>query len=242
MKRKAFTLIELLVVIAIIAILAAILFPVFAKAREAARATTCRSNMKQILTGCAMYSQDYDEKMLVSWGGSGYTVNGNDVQWMGLILPYTKNTGIYRCPSWGGANEPNPVNPQFTSYGNNHMTFGWGLGSARAMAEVTAPADTIYYAERPERSWATFMANPDNEALTKTAGFTDCQDCIRGYNQAPNGSGPCCNATTVGAIHSGQCTIGFADGHVKSMRPSAVTGPFLNTALQGGPTDVWDLK
>lgn len=242
MRRKAFTLIELLVVIAIIAILAAILFPVFARAREAARATTCRSNMKQILTGCSMYTQDYDEKLLPSWGGSGYVVNGNDVQWMGLILPYTKNVGIYRCPSWSGPNEPNQINPQLTSYGNNHMSLGWGLGGAKSMADVNAPADTIYYAERPTRAWSVFMANPDDDTnLSKTLGG-DCQDCIRGYNQAPNGSGPCCNATTIGAIHSGQCTVGYIDGHVKSARPSSIAGPFLNPSLQGGPTDVWDLR
>lgn len=240
MRKKAFTLIELLVVIAIIAILAAILFPVFAKARESARAASCKSNMKQILTGCMMYSQDYDEKLLSSW--ADYQVNGAEVHWMYLILPYTKNTGIYTCPSFNNRTEPNPNVPQYTAYGNNHMTFGWGIQSAVSMAAVAAPADTIYYAERPTRSWAAFMANPDDENVTRTMAGGDCADCIRGYNQAPNGSGPCCSATTVGPIHSGQCTIGFVDGHVKSVRPTAVTGPFQNTALRGGPTDLWDLK
>src|ERR1051325_3514935 len=94
-RKRAFTLIELLVVIAIIAILAAILFPVFAQAREAARKSSCQSNLKQILSGAMMYAQDYDENMVTSYGG--YQVNnGNglkNVYWMGLILPYTKNTG-----------------------------------------------------------------------------------------------------------------------------------------------------
>jgi prepilin-type N-terminal cleavage/methylation domain-containing protein/prepilin-type processing-associated H-X9-DG protein len=241
--KRAFTLIELLVVIAIIAILAAILFPVFAKAREAARATTCRSNMKQILTGCMMYSQDYDEKMLSSW--ANYTVNGNDVHWMGMILPYTKNTGIYQCPSFNRATEPNPINPQYTSYGNNHSFFGWGQDTAVSMAAVAAPADTIYYTERPVRSWAQFVANPDDDAgLTRNMGG-DCSDCVRSYTQCtacPSPPGGCCSATTVGPIHSGQVVVGFADGHVKSMRPSQATGPFLNAALRGGPTDIWDLK
>lgn len=240
MLKRAFTLIELLVVIAIIAILAAILFPVFARAREAARATSCRSNMKQILTGCAMYSQDYDEKLLDSWGGTGYQVNGQDVQWMGEILPYTKNTGIYKCPDWNGT-EADPGNPQLTSYGNNHMTLGWGLAAAQNMAAIKSPADTIYFAERPTRAWSVFMANPDDDHVSLTLGG-DCQDCIRGYNQAPNGSGPCCNATTVGPVHSGTCTVGYIDGHVKAVRPSQIVGPFLNPALQGGPTDIWDAQ
>jgi prepilin-type N-terminal cleavage/methylation domain-containing protein/prepilin-type processing-associated H-X9-DG protein len=243
--KRAFTLIELLVVIAIIAILAAILFPVFAKARDAARASSCRSNMKQILTGCMMYSQDYDEKMLSSW--ANYQINGNDVHWMGMILPYTKNTGIYHCPSFNSSVEPNPINPQNTSYGNNHSFFGWGQDGAVSMAAVAAPADTIYYTERPQRSWAAFAVNPDDDGgLTRNEGnSTDCSDCIRSYTQCsscPSPPGACCSAVTVGAVHSGQCIIGFADGHVKSMKPSQATLPFFVAAERGGPKDIWDLK
>src|SRR5881628_1139205 len=106
-----FTLIELLVVIAIIAILAAILFPVFAKAREAARATSCKSNLKQIVTASMMYSQDYDE-LLVSSYWNYVTPYGGTTYWMGLILPYTKNVGIYKCPSTAPYTEANPNNPQ----------------------------------------------------------------------------------------------------------------------------------
>src|SRR6478735_5809147 len=88
-RRKGFTLIELLVVIAIIAILAAILFPVFAKAREAARSTVCKSNLKQIATAIQMYAQDYDE-VLPFGGGSGAAPN----RWYQLTDPYIKNTGV----------------------------------------------------------------------------------------------------------------------------------------------------
>jgi len=91
MRRHGFTLIELLVVIAIIAILAAILFPVFAKAREKARQTSCLSNLKQIGLGFLMYAQDYDETLFGSRGVLG--------GYAGAITPYVKNTQIFKCPS-----------------------------------------------------------------------------------------------------------------------------------------------
>ena len=94
--RKAFTLIELLVVIAIIAILAAILFPVFARARENARRSSCMSNSKQIGLGWMQYAQDYDERVVPA------TINGCTAaafSWPVLIHPYTKSTQILVCPS-----------------------------------------------------------------------------------------------------------------------------------------------
>lgn len=96
-STRGFTLIELLVVIAIIAILAAILFPVFARAREAARATSCRSNLKQLGAGFAMYSQDYDERVASSF--MYYAPSADLVWWPDLLRPYVKNEQVYLCPS-----------------------------------------------------------------------------------------------------------------------------------------------
>jgi len=90
MKRHGFTLIELLVVIAIIAILAAILFPVFAQAREKARSASCVSNLKQLSTALMMYSQDYDERMCPCQIGSG--------TWDQLAAPYVKSLQVFVCP------------------------------------------------------------------------------------------------------------------------------------------------
>jgi prepilin-type N-terminal cleavage/methylation domain-containing protein/prepilin-type processing-associated H-X9-DG protein len=97
MKKSGFTLIELLVVIAIIAILAAILFPVFAKAREKARQSSCLSNVKQIMLAELQYAQDYDERWALALSATGaappiYT-------YFDLIGPYCKNTQIFKCPS-----------------------------------------------------------------------------------------------------------------------------------------------
>ena len=103
--RKGFTLIELLVVIAIIAILAAILFPVFARAREKARQASCSSNLKQIMLGDAMYAQDFDEvHTYASYGSGAYywcpTESGTPpVTVHGSLHPYVKNDQIFRCPS-----------------------------------------------------------------------------------------------------------------------------------------------
>ncbi len=96
MSKKGFTLIELLVVIAIIAILAAILFPVFARAREKARQTSCLSNEKQMALGFLMYLQDYDEIFMPRF----YTVAGLGTLYpYDLVMPYVKNWQIFRCPS-----------------------------------------------------------------------------------------------------------------------------------------------
>jgi prepilin-type N-terminal cleavage/methylation domain-containing protein/prepilin-type processing-associated H-X9-DG protein len=115
-RKRAFTLIELLVVIAIIAILAAILFPVFAQAREKARAISCLSNEKNIGTGILMYAQDYDETIIPWWTGVAEYAGQSPRErtWVWKIQPYIKNgnivagqqrpNGIMQCPSFSVAN------------------------------------------------------------------------------------------------------------------------------------------
>ena len=95
MNRRGFTLIELLVVIAIIAILAAILFPVFARARAKARQASCLSNLKQLMLGCVMYAQDNDEMLNEIYRLGGPYVY---VPWTAQIEPYVKNMQLYVCP------------------------------------------------------------------------------------------------------------------------------------------------
>ena len=114
-QKTAFTLIELLVVIAIIAILAAILFPVFARARENARRSSCQSNLKQIGLGLIQYSQDYDELSVRCYygnnqgasnapGSTDEASNGPRYKWMDAIFPYVKSEQIFVCPSATGTN------------------------------------------------------------------------------------------------------------------------------------------
>ena len=240
MKRRGFTLIELLVVIAIIAILAAILFPVFAKAREAARAASCKSNLKQILTASLMYSQDYDEIYVTSW--ANYNVNGTAVYWMGLIQPYVKNIGVLRCPSHTLAAEVAPANPQYTSYGHQHNNVGWVGYSSATLADLKSPAETIFYSDigRYPNDWAGFIQNRDREDFTlATTGamysrrYEDCLSC-------PANRSCCGDATTVVNRHSGVCNVGFCDGHVKAVKVSKFTDVFPDATLRGGPNDWWD--
>jgi prepilin-type N-terminal cleavage/methylation domain-containing protein/prepilin-type processing-associated H-X9-DG protein len=129
MRRTGFTLIELLVVIAIIAILAAILFPVFAKAREKARQSSCLSNVKQLLTAVLSYAQDYDETLpLTPDPGS----MGN-LWWDIQLQPYIKSVQILKCPS---------DTTRSCAYGFNYRhtrVDGWGGGIS--LAQAKAPAD-----------------------------------------------------------------------------------------------------
>lgn len=143
-KRLGFTLIELLVVIAIIAILAAILFPVFAKAREKARQTSCLSNNKQLGLAFIQYVQDNDEEYPSS---SNYGAG-----WAGHIYPYVKSTGVYKCPD----DSSNPTYPAFTngqnpfvvSYvANRYVVNGLGVpttpSSATNDASLQSPSNTV---------------------------------------------------------------------------------------------------
>jgi len=115
MRRRGFTLIELLVVIAIIAILAAILFPVFARAREKARSSACLSNLKQFATAWMMYAQDYDDVL----GGAYHRIPGTSTPWYNVLAPYVKNDQLRVCPS----------EPTVTSgYGVNWRGVGYYIG------------------------------------------------------------------------------------------------------------------
>ncbi len=219
-RRSAFTLIELLVVIAIIAILAAILFPVFAQAREKARQTACLSNCKQIGTAMMMYVQDYDEMFpSQSYNGIDYTgSNGQPVDGMPVlnsgiagsfgynykdrVLPYTKNEQIWLCPT----NIPNGslrVAPPNLGY---HMNGNVILPQGLAMAAIQAPANLFIMRE----SGRGYVFN--RCYLRPIPGL--CDDVIA-YE-----AGGAANYMP----HSKGYNLAFADGHAKWYRSGQTKG------------------
>ena len=143
-RRRGFTLIELLVVIAIIAILAAILFPVFARARENARRASCQSNLKQIGLGILQYTQDYDEKFP---NRVGLPTNGFGGMFV-VIQPYVKSTQLFQCPSETNGPAPATATPGdngYTDYAYN-VALGnasTGVSGGRALSELTQPALSV---------------------------------------------------------------------------------------------------
>jgi len=205
MRRRGFTLIELLVVIAIIAILAAILFPVFARAREKARQTSCTSNLKQLSTAAMMYAQDYDETWVpwAVWDGTNMRNNW----WAQCLEPYCKNTQLFACPSkpsaWnncacGAAEAPRPV-----AYGVNCGEGGqggtqmpnWHGTMWQAMASLEKPSETIWI------------------------GDSDCVNLGPGHLYDSTQGGTCPNYAM---RHNDGTNFGFADGHVKFMKPQSI--------------------
>ena len=149
-QAAAFTLIELLVVIAIIAILAAILFPVFAKAREKARQSSCGSNEKQIALAMLQYAQDYDDRVPANhtsvqgnWEGYG----NRWYEWWFALGPYIKNWQVFRCPSnsknvFNGVNYGKHGCGDSPLAGENSNAFWWGN-----LADMQAPVDAIMLAD-----------------------------------------------------------------------------------------------
>jgi len=235
-RPSAFTLIELLVVIAIIAILAAILFPVFARARDKARQTSCASNMKQWSLALLQYVQDFDETVPVSGNPNGTFPDGtpvSSVQWYKVIVPYAKNTDIYQC-----ASDPNEDVAwhlgRHTSYLFNDYTSHWPWGqnpllpSPDSLANFVAPADTVMMAEG--YMWDGGPIFAENAGCL----ITGMPDTSVPDNWMAN-TWPCQTAKTVAPFHSGGANFGFADGHVKWYKVADGEGankrPLLNKVL-----------
>ncbi|RYX82667.1 DUF1559 domain-containing protein [bacterium] len=219
-KKLAFTLIELLVVIAIIAILAAILFPVFARARENARRASCMSNMKQIGLGMMQYVQDYDETM----PGACIDMPTGRRSWQFTIFPYTKSAQLYVCPSNTAGTLPlagnyEAINGQairrsYAANASDNNTYT-NIGGTTPMSiigtnpvRVAQIADTAQTIQLMEISW------------DQPFGFSHEVDSTFANITSPGFTVPFAFKG-----HLGTTTFLFCDGHVKALKPLAtVTG------------------
>lgn len=239
-RNKGFTLIELLVVIAIIAILAAILFPVFAKAREAARATSCLSNMKQLGTAFQMYMNEsdmllpiphYEASLGHDWACEGYTGHapvawwGGDANyvthdtWRAQLEPYCKTGSIFKCPSdagsvWGTTKTVADPTMRFTSYHYRHW-FCLAFMDLYGWSAIPSVWKSLVYGE------AMFKDTSRVYLLSETVPFHDARPfgAMDGWHWMPDV----------------KTNLVFADGHAKTMPVDRA----LNN--QGNPTaNVYD--
>ncbi|MEO7715150.1 MAG: DUF1559 domain-containing protein [Capsulimonas sp.] len=238
-SNSGFTLIELLVVIAIIAILAAILFPVFAKAREKARQIACLSNMKQLSLGMMQYTQYYDELLCPSF--YGYAQG-----WGGYIYPYVKSTGVYKCPDDSTASKVaggKTVTPVSYAMNTDLATFGASVYMpGRSLAELNSPSNTVLLFEvsndvadvtkldeganfgssSPPSGYMSASSNGFYDQMNGCYGWPGTDSCqpknAAGTNWGGGGAqygGP--------ARHTDGANYAATDGHVKYLRPTQIS-------------------
>ncbi len=217
MARRGFTLIELLVVIAIIAILAAILFPVFAKAREKARQTSCLSNVKQLALADLMYAGDYDERFTPTILLS----NGCLDHWTNRIQPYVKNDQIVLCASGGGAYWAcGHALPAMDYLINDevHGYMGWNgcYCDKGRLPEIDQPAETVLMCD---------MYSPDSQANFCGHGWQrgQCSGCRqRPAGQIPPGFSGFGTPGQDVSRHNGGYNVSLCDGHAKWFKGGGV--------------------
>ncbi|MDR3707351.1 MAG: DUF1559 domain-containing protein [Capsulimonadaceae bacterium] len=239
MKRSiAFTLIELLVVIVIIAILAAILFPVFATAREKARQTQCASNEKQLGLAFLQYTQDFDENYppaFIQMSVSPWTVQE---VWDQVVFPYTKSKNVLTCPddtvarqSWMTTGPRTYALPA-SQYNTDCIYFGCEVNAAGLLvgatpnqSQIASPSQLIMLAEAPNVNNIINYATSSVFVCSPSYSSSCNWGPIAGQSGEPNGA--------ANPLHNGGWNYIFSDGHVKYLQPSQTVGAGIGGAGKG---------
>jgi prepilin-type N-terminal cleavage/methylation domain-containing protein/prepilin-type processing-associated H-X9-DG protein len=216
-RKSGFTLIELLVVIAIISILAAILFPVFARARENARKSACMSNLKQIGLAAMQYTQDYDERFPIANLYYGSPIAGPNGYWYNLLQPYTKSLQVFVCPSSGPTTYT-------CSYGWNIAgtkplnTVGNGFGYIPSTPSTPDGSVGVSQAAIQQPSTTIMAADPTSNGYGSNGLYALGYMSTQAYTPVLHGGKPY-SATSVSVTdYSGGGNYLFADGHVKFLQ------------------------
>jgi prepilin-type N-terminal cleavage/methylation domain-containing protein/prepilin-type processing-associated H-X9-DG protein len=249
LEKSGFTLIELLVVIAIITILASILFPVFARARENARRSSCSSNLKQLGIGVSMYAQDYDEFLpphaysdATTPNESRYNIPADDeavvlgvdtagpspfLFWMNLVYPYVKSEAMLRCPTMSAKH-----NNYKGNYGANNLVIRSNAG--KTMPQSMIQNASLTYMLFDSGSYSLAPAN----VLVANANFNYLPG-VGALGVAPFVGSPANKSTLPSLVqdlkigrHFGGVNVTFADGHVKWLKTSVL---FAEAKKAGSP-------
>ena len=231
-RHSGFTLIELLVVVAIIAILSSILFPVFGRARENARRTSCISNMRQIGLGLLQYIQDNDEQNTQVWYGTSSNASDatTNYKWMDAIFPYVKSEQLFNCPS-----HTLPVTIGSSTFDKYKYRTGRNWGSYAANSTYSdLPVDAvnnIYSSPFHNRAAAAWQAPSTTIYAAESAGRYqiswrgDGGDGLAAPNPLIVGISPRHLPSIFQMVerHLGTCVVLFCDGHAKAQKFEALT-------------------
>ncbi len=237
-RRRGFTLIELLVVIAIIAILAAILFPVFAQAREKARQTACLSNAKQMGNALMMYCQDYDELLFI--GANGNAAPDPSRIWTEALYPYYKSRDVLNCPSASKISRARAhyqASVNLIGYGNTPVT--------KSLAEIPNTAGTSLFVDAQQ-----LAGSPSNDPTTWNQNLFDFNhwqwEPPTGWKGGNSRYSNACSGNYQNSCrrpvprHNEGVTVTYVDGHAKWMHIKRFLGPLPNGWPYGDPNNSWD--
>ncbi len=213
--HAGFTLIELLVVIAIIAILAAILFPVFAGAREKAKQASCTSNVKQLALAALMYAQDYDDRLPRSFQHAWVDPPEPFLWWSDCVHPYAKNAQVFECPSYRMCPHPREYDICETTFGLKwaRNAYGWNQGTNASIPPYTHDRGNTYKSPGDWVSLGDFPVPAEALRLGDTGNSGCGVPCW--YVYIP---------THFPSVHSGGREYAFVDGHAKWLSAQTVAG------------------